>query len=90
MRTLEAIAAVALIVLTFPLIVAGCLGVAVSGGRPLFRTESGEVGRLWKFNAKGRFGRLLGIFGVNPLPSLFLVVAGKVRLRDVIWPIPSR
>jgi hypothetical protein len=84
MRLLEAIAAAVLIVLTFPLIVIGCLGVVASGRWPLFRRESGEVGRLWKFNAKGGFERLLEICAASHLPSLFLVLAGKVRLSNVI------
>ena len=87
MRLLEAITASALIVLTFPLIVIGCLGVVASGRWPLFRTN---VRRLWEFNARGWFERLLEICDVNPLPSLFLVMSGKVRLLDVIGPMQRR
>jgi hypothetical protein len=95
MKALESLAAVVLIVVARPVLINGSVGVMAAGRRPLFRTvswsESAGYGQLMEFNTDpGRFGRLLADCGSSHLPSLFKVVAGTARLRDVASDIEQR
>jgi hypothetical protein len=90
MRVLESLAAAVLIILVLPLIIVGSVGVIAAGQWPLFRTVSccrtPTGGQLVEFNTRsGCFERFLRGSSSSHLPSLFKVLAGRSRLRDVAF-----
>lgn len=92
MRPFESVIALALLILTLPLMVIGWVGLLLVGARPILVRQEvwirGERTRLLAFNAgSSGFGAWLRRMPPSVgLPSLLLVLTGEVRLGQwVVW-----
>ncbi len=87
MRTVESLAASALVILTLPLLTSAWVGLWWAGTRPVFVLRETERGHHLAFNSTANdFGLLIRRFSVDQLPALFQVIAGKIPLKEVLQP----
>lgn len=84
-----------MILLVLPLLVVGSLAVLVSGTRPILRMENridqGKERSLLVFHSqKARLQRFFDEYEISLLPSLFLVLLGRLELRDLGFSVHFR